>query len=180
MGSRILIPHVGKEMTIRAVADAIGHVKTQLAKLPEGKKWPINEWPTRYMLIDPVLLALGWNIHDYDQCEVEASMPSGQWTRTVDYLLYDHGGSPIVVIEAKYLWDDLSRPSSVEQLAHYAQELRKGYGVLTNGTEWHLYRLNQNVDFTTRGVIKVNLLDGDRRERGRELNERLGKDALWN
>ena len=103
-------------------------------------------------------------------------MPSGQWTRTADYLLYDPVGSPIIVIEAKFLWDDLGNPNSVEQLAGYAQELRKGFGVLTNGTEWHLYRLNQNVDFATKRVIKVNLLDGDRSERARELNELLAKD----
>lgn len=148
-------------MSISAVADAIGHTKAQLAKLPprEEKGWPLNEWPTRYILIDPVLAALGWNIHDYDQCEVEAPMPSGQWTRTADYVLYDCSGRiPIVVIEAKYLRDDLSNPSSVEQLAGYCQELRRGLGMLTNGTEWHLYRLNQNVDFTTKRAIKVNLL----------------------
>ena len=91
-------------MTIKAVADAIGHIKAQLEKLPEGKRWPLNEWPTRYLLIDPVLMGLGWNIHDYDECEVEAPMPSGQWTRTVDYLLYDPVGSPMIVIEAKFLW----------------------------------------------------------------------------
>lgn len=166
-------------MTIAAVSNAIGHIKTQLDKLPEGKKWPINEWPTRYILIDPVLMGLGWNINDYDECEVEAPMPSDQWRRTADYLLYDHRGYPVVVIEAKCLWDDLSNPSGIEQLAGYAQELREGYGVLTNGAEWHLYRLNQSVDFTTKRVIKVNLLDGDRRERARELHEWLSKDKWW-
>ena len=167
-------------MSVTAVSDAIGHIKTQIAKLPEGKRWPLNEWPTRYILIDPVLLALGWDVHDYAQCEVEAPMPSGQWTRTADYVLYNQSGSPIVVIEAKCLWDDLSNPNSVDQLGGYAQELREGFGVLTNGTEWHLYRLNRNADFTTKRVIKVNLLHGDRRERARELSQWLGKDTLWN
>ncbi len=166
-------------MSISGVADAIGHIKTQLAKLPKEKRWPINEWPTRYILIDPVLKGLGWNIHDYDECEVEAPMPSGQWMRTADYLLYDHNGSPVVVIEAKFLWDDLRNPDSIEQLAGYTQDLRKGFGVLTNGVEWHLYRLNQNVDFTTKRAIKINLLDGDRRERARELNEQLARDRWW-
>lgn len=166
-------------MTISAVADAIGHIKTQLAKLPDGKKWPMNEWPTRYSLIDPVLIGLGWNIHDYYECEVEAPMRSDQGRGTADYLLYDHSAAPVVVIEAKFLRDDLSNPNSIEQLAGYAQELRKGFGVLTNGTEWHLYRLNQNVGFTTKRAIKINLLDGDRRERARELNEQLAKDRWW-
>ena len=169
-----------EEMTIVAVEEAIGHIKAQLANLPEGKKWPINEWPTRYILIDPMLLALGWDIHDYNQCEVEAPMPSGQWTRTADYVLYDQDVSPRVVIEAKCLGDDLSNPSSVEQLAGYAQELRRGFGVLTNGTEWHLYRLNQADDFTRKRVIRVNLLDGDRRERAKKIHGLLGRGPLLN
>ncbi len=166
-------------MTIRAVEEAVEHVKTQLGKLPEGKRYPLNEWPTHYILVDPILEALGWRTHDYDDCEVEALMPDGQYQRKADYLLYNSKGRPVVVIEAKCLWDDLDNDSSVEQLAGYARELRQGVGVLTNGTEWHLYKLNRNIDFTGKRVVRVDVLDGVLREKAQVLHEWLDAGNWW-
>ena len=163
-------------MTIRAVEGAIRHIKCQERKIRKqwpAKRLPLNEWPTRYILIDPVLAGLGWDVHDYDQCEVEAPISPGHSRQQADYLLYDHKGHPVAVIEAKCFEDDLETEAYVEQLEGYAQEYDQGLGVLTNGVEWHIYRLNQSKDFMRKQVIKVNLLDGRQRDQARTLNEWL-------
>ena len=102
----------------------------------------------------------------------------GHSRQQADYLLYNYEGDPVVVIEAKCFKADLDTAAYVEQLKSYAQEYDKGLGVLTNGVEWHIYRLNLSKDFMRKQVIKVNLLDGRQREQASKLNAWLNA-SLW-
>ena len=53
-------------------------------------------------------------------------------------------------------WSQLSRPSRVQQLLDYVHEfgMVAGYGVLTDGDEWSIYRLNGDQKFQ-RGPTEV-------------------------
>ena len=59
-------------MSPRSVENAIRKVRRQMADYSrEYYGWSYNETGTRYVLIDPVIKALGWDIYDMDQCGVD-------------------------------------------------------------------------------------------------------------
>ena len=92
-----------------------------------------NETATRQVLIDPMLLELGWNVSDPDQVALEYSVGSGR----ADYALKS-SDKLIAVIEAKRLGSHLE-----EREIHAGSQLRKSRGiaymVVTNGDDWRMY-----------------------------------------
>ena len=65
-----------------------------------------HETSTRYMFIDPILRALGWDLSDPDECVVEYRVATGlrgtnEGSRRTDYALLDARGNPAVLVEAK-------------------------------------------------------------------------------
>ena len=63
-----------------------------------------SEAATRYGLIDPLLMALGWDLSDPSQ--VRPEYPTGEGTRA-DYAML-HQSEPYLIIEAKKLGVTLS------------------------------------------------------------------------
>ena len=59
-------------MTIKAVEEAIRRVRKQVEDYPpEEFGYVYRELATRYLLIDPVVRALDWDMGDFWQCAVE-------------------------------------------------------------------------------------------------------------
>ena len=123
----------------RVVSDAIR------ASVKEARvNWDASEADTRKNVIDPVLRALGWRSYCFPEWKNEYTINGGR----VDYALFGPFGRPVVLIEAKGLFEThLSDPGSMvgdyrEQLFDYVEGLRTGVAVLTNGVEWHLWDLN--------------------------------------
>ena len=92
----------------QAIISAQKHVAEFQPKPPGGSvktKAPANnhETSTRYILIDPILRALGWDLSNPDECVVEYEVARrGNYPATrVDYVLKCATGQPVVVIEAK-------------------------------------------------------------------------------
>jgi type I restriction enzyme R subunit len=85
-----------------------------------------NEQETRKRLIDTMLLAAGWDVHDPDQVQTEFEL-DGQDTPTgvgrADYVLYDDNGTALAVLEAKRTAKDpdIGR----KQAQEYADALEK-------------------------------------------------------
>ncbi len=104
-----------------------------------------NEMSTRYVLIDPILRALGWHTEDLYHCVVEHGKPG-----RADYVLYDGAGESAMIIESKntgYRNLNLLRNNPTEpeqQLAQYVREITAKVGVLTNGFIWRLYDLDNS------------------------------------
>ena len=121
--SNLLEPLVS---AVRAARNAIDENRDHLGK---------NEIRTRIVLIDPVLKALGWDVSNLEDVEVE--FVTGN--RRVDYALLGKNGRPIVLIEAKRLDEDLN--SNRTQMLTYCTEIGVRYGVLTDGNCWDLYNL---------------------------------------
>lgn len=105
----------------------------QRTKDPETKKsLAANETRTRQVLIDPLLLALGWDVSDPSVVELEYSAGHGR----ADYALLGQDG-PVAVVEAKRLNDDMD--NHVMQALNYANSRGIKFMVVTNGDDWRMY-----------------------------------------
>lgn len=116
------------------VEKAIRHGRSVIAK----HGYDLNETITRYAIMDPILVALGWKLDDPDRCKFEERKArEGQEARgQTDYTLYKNG-ELAVVIEAKSLSSTLNGFSEENQLAAYKVDPKKW--VLTNGRRWYFY-----------------------------------------
>ena len=123
-----------------------------------------REWRTRYWLIDPILKALGWDVHNPDVVRVEYPINGG----FADYAFFVPGHkNPVMIVEAKAIGDDdiayalaeMPDDSEVEggnwvewaqenidQLKGYAAGLKRGYAVLTDGIAWCIWDLSEGND----------------------------------
>lgn len=114
-----------------------------------GQVWRV-EMSTRYALIDPVLEACGWNIHDPRQVMLEQRVYfGGKRQGRLDYrLIRDGDPNGDVFLSAKALWvlsiwatREYFRRSKNALKAYVRDE--KGVAVLTNGDDWYFYNLQR-------------------------------------
>ena len=165
----------------------IGKIRKQLGNYPEAAcqyRYMYNEMVTRYLLIDPVLSAAGWNLHDFDETAVEWPMPTFESKRKADYVLFDRSEQPKVVIEAKALPVAVrNHPAGLEQQrAGFVKGMRSGVAVLTNGLIWNFYDLDSN-----RRVLRYKYVEqidirenkSTLRKSGRVLGNWLLKERWW-
>ncbi len=159
-------------MPLNDVVDAIRHARMIIRDHRESVL--TSETSTRYAIIDPILRALGWQIHNPRQCEV--SYQIGQ-QGFVDYALFNRNGEPIVLIEAKNL--GINPVNNEEQLSNYASGMRSGLAVLTNGQAWLLYNMSKRGAFGNKYADTVDIYEGDRRQAAQRLNRWLRKLTWW-
>ena len=64
----------------------------------------LNEAKTRALLINPILVAAGWKLHDRSLVRFEIPVDgydAEPWNGVTDYCLYDHAGNVLAVVEAR-------------------------------------------------------------------------------
>jgi hypothetical protein len=173
-------------MTIKAVAEAFLRSKDRMARYDRWDDfyWSYNETSTRYILIDPVLQALGWDIYDMRQCAVEWPMPFDRPIGRAEYVLGNSRNENAIVIEAKSIKVSIGgRPSGFEnKLAGYTKGMKAGVAVLTNGLIWHLYELDSRRGaFKNKWVATVDIREDheDFAKPARILHGRLNKRKWW-
>ena len=105
-------------MSQREVEHAIRNVQKHILDFqPDPPRGPINydapannhETSTRYIIIDPILRALGWDLSDPLDCVVDRRVEIRSKRRCFgypDYVLLGspfgtHTGEPVIVVEAK-------------------------------------------------------------------------------
>ena len=110
--------------TISAIRDRIERYKTLLSR---------NEMMTRYVLIDPLLRELDWDMTDPFTVAPEDNIGPGR----PDYILENN----VVVVEAKKLGVNLDNETN--KLFFYMRSRGTPYGVLTNGQKWKMYSVSQ-------------------------------------
>ncbi len=110
-----------------------------------------SEAQTRYSLVDPLLLALGWDTADPELVQPEYVVSRGR----PDYALMDSRGEVVVFLEAKSLGEPLAGHRS--QVTGYANELGIRYPALTNGSEWEVYDNFQPVPIEQRRILSISL-----------------------
>ena len=92
-----------------------------------------NEVPTRQLLIDPLLRALGWDIEDTSRVSLEHSSGRGR----MDYALIV-AGRLRVAVEAKRYGVELTGEMR-DQAYGYARLSGSKYAVVTNGNRWEVF-----------------------------------------
>ena len=94
-----------------------------------------TEASTREEFIDPILLALGWDVSKKHLARIELRI---DYDRVADYVLFHSGGEAFAIVEAKNLYEDLVMHE--EQLFSYMKAASADTGILTNGFSWRVYK----------------------------------------
>jgi len=94
-----------------------------------------NEEAVRSQLLNPILRSLGWDPENPEEVRPNIRTEEG----IPDYSLIKNGRT-VLFIEAKKLSVDVKRADVLRQLAKYCFGDGIEYGVLTNGTQWALFK----------------------------------------
>ncbi len=105
-------------------------------KLSSLRRCSLKETPTRTIVIDPLLEALGWDVRDPNEVQLEYPTVDG---KSVDYAL-KLNRKPVLLVEAKALDDALEDVKAVTQVVNYANNDGVVWCILTNGMKWRIYR----------------------------------------
>ncbi len=148
-------------MAIELVADHIEDFYAYISR---------HEICTRYAAIDPILSALDWDLSDVTEVEVEYE--HNQYGR-VDYALLNNDDEPAIIIEAKKLTVNGIKVRDERQLLAYAEGMRSGYAILTNGVDWKVWDLSRRGNFQSKLVLELNILVDAPRQCATALNRIL-------
>ena len=96
-----------------------------------------NETRTRMALVDPLLMALGWDVSDPDVVTPEFKVSGG----SADYALLRADEQPAATVEAKKLGERLA--SHQMQMLNYANASGIDFAALSDGDHWELYNVFQ-------------------------------------
>ena len=155
-------------MQIRHVVKAIKKVQPHIFEYQENPPYSperpsaranFHETSTRYIIVDPILRALGWDLSDPSQCWVEYPIPnSGRTPLRPDYLLLDEDGAPAVVIEARRIDVHSEDELNFEQLQDYIDHLPTvRIGVVSTGQYWSIFIDDGNGDFVRENDLPLGL-----------------------
>ncbi|MFZ8801789.1 MAG: type I restriction endonuclease [Candidatus Calescibacterium sp.] len=119
---------------MRELIDAIERVRERIKKY--GDKLNKNEMLTRYVLVDPILRALGWDTENPDQVVPEPITETGR----PDYALI-HNGEKLIMVEVKSLKSDLKKAR--EDGFKYCWKNKVPFYIITDGDDWELHDLRE-------------------------------------
>lgn len=130
----------------------------QVIELVRGKldllrKHDLKETPTRTIIIDPLLEALGWDIRDPN--EVQLEYPTID-SKSVDYALKINGKAAVLV-EAKPLGDPLNDVKGITQVVGYAANDGIVWCILSNGVLWKVYKSVENCAAPDKLMFEVSI-----------------------
>jgi predicted transport protein len=129
------------------------HLLSLCARLATLESKDLNEEDTRVILIDPMLLALGWNIFDLNEISRNCKTSSGGY---VDYILKFNGRQ--IYLEAKPLRSKLEQKYQI-QATNYAYEDNIDTCVLTNGNHYQIFETFKRGTVSDRLLLDVSLDD---------------------
>ena len=125
-----------------------------------------------------MLEALGWDIRDPDEVELEYPTVDG---KSVDYAMKVNR-KPVLLIEAKPLDDPLTDVKGITQVVGYAANDGIDWCVLTNGVEYKIYRSTEKAAAPEKLLFEVSL--DPKASEGLSLHqiadqlERLSRDSM--
>lgn len=128
-------------------------IETTCREIPAWRKHSLKELPTRTIVIDPLLQALGWNVREPDEVQLEYPTVDG---KSVDYALKINK-KPVLLVEAKALDDPLEDVKSITQVVGYAANAGIEWCILTNGLRWKVYRSVEKCPAPDKLMYEVNL-----------------------
>ena len=122
-------------------------------KLDRHRKENLKEYPTRTIFIDPMLQALGWDVRELDEVQLEYSTIDG---KSVDYAL-KLNRRPVLFVEAKCLNDPLTDVKSITQVVGYAANAGVEWCILTNGITYKVYRSTEKAKAPDKLLFEVSI-----------------------
>jgi len=147
-------------------------------KLEKYRKEDLKEYPTRTIFIDPLLHALGWDVRDPDEVELEYPTIDG---KSVDYAPKVNR-RPVLFIEAKPLNDPLTDVKAITQVVGYAANAGVVWCILTNGVTYKVYRSTEKAEAPDKLLFEVSI--DPKESEGRSVEEvaeqfsRFSRDAM--
>ena len=131
-----------------------------------------NETRTRSLVIDEILVALGWNSKDPEHVWLEHRANGNQ----MDYVLRSPSEQFVAVVEAKPA-DSGPKDADRRQASGYATELGARYAVLTTGGRWEAWEMVPQKPRRDCILVEVHLTTGDVAEVAATLGK-LHRDVL--
>jgi len=128
-------------------------IESLQAKLERHRKDDLKELPTRTIFTDVLLQALGWDVRDPDEVELECPTIDG---KSVDYALKIDRKS-VLFVEAKPLNDPLTDVKSITQVVGYAANAGVEWCVLTNGVTYRVYHSTEKAEAPDKLLFEVSL-----------------------
>ncbi|MBL5980731.1 hypothetical protein NAAC61_00660 [Petrotoga sp. 8T1HF07.NaAc.6.1] len=122
-------------------------------KLNRYRKHGLKEYPTRTIFVDQLLEALGWDIRDPDEVELEYPTIDG---KSVDYAAKINR-RPVLFIEAKALNDPLTDVKAITQVVGYAANAGVEWCILTNGINYKVYHSTEKTEAPKKLLFEISL-----------------------
>jgi hypothetical protein len=140
------------------------------ARLERHRRGDLKEAPTRRIFVETLLQALGWDVTDPDEVELECPTIDG---KSVDYAL-KIDSKPVLLVEAKPLNDALRDVKSVTQVVNYAANANVRWCILTNGVTYKVYDSYEKAEAPEKLVFEVSIdPEEDRDTPAQQIVERL-------
>lgn len=153
-------------------------IESLQAKLERHRKDDLKELPTRTIFIDVLLQAIGWDVRNPDEVELECPTIDG---KSVDYALKIER-KPVLFLEAKPLNDPLRDVKSITQVVGYAANAGVEWCVLTNGVTYKVYHSTEKAEAPEKLLFDVSL--DTKENRGMSIQQvaerfsRLSRDSI--
>ncbi len=163
--------------------DLIKCIENLRVQLVRHRKEGLKEYPTRTIFIDPLLIALGWDVRDPDEVELEHPTVDG---KSVDYAMKVNR-KVALHLEAKQLGDPLDDVKAITQVVGYAANDGIEWCVLTNGVRYKVYKASEKASAPDKLLFEVSIDPADAngmpieevaRQFGRLSRESLAKGLL--
>lgn len=155
------------------VAETIPKALEAVAKLKARSA--MNEANTKAHVIEPLLLALGWDPLDIDSVVREVRVYDGTF---LDYAL-KLSGTPRIYVEAKGLGERLDDKKFIAQTINYANNEGVLWCVLTNGVRWSVYKTNEPVAMDRKLLLEIDLAEeGDSMSEKAKLLSLISREAV--
>ena len=122
-------------------------------QLERHRRTGLKEYPTRTIFIDPLLGALGWDVRDPDEVQLEYPTVDN---KSVDYAMKINRKA-VLLVEAKQLGDTLDDVKAITQVVGYAVNDGIEWCVLTNGVKYKVYKASENVSAPDKLLFEVSI-----------------------
>jgi hypothetical protein len=137
--------------------DIVKCIESLRVQLDRHRREGLREYPTRTIFIDPLLAALGWDVRDPDEVELEHPTVDG---KSVDYAMKVNR-KVVLHLEAKQLADPLDDVKSITQVVGYAANDGIEWCVLTNGIRYKVYKASEKASAPDKLLFEVSIDPND-------------------
>ncbi len=153
-------------------------LETLRSQLERHRKTGLKEYPTRTIFIDPMLEALGWDVRDPDDVQLEYPTIDG---KSVDYAMKVNR-KVVLLVEAKQLCDPLEDVKAITQVVGYAANDGVEWCVLTNGVRYRVYKSTERANAPDKLLYEVSIdpkdADGQTTEELASQLSRLSRESM--